>query len=268
VYCGSRPGTDPAFAENRREVGHWIGRHGGQLVYGGGNNGLMGVVADATLAAGGRVVGIIPKALVDREWAQADCTELHVVDTMHERKRLMAERADAFLALPGGIGTFEELFEVWTWRQLGYHDKPVGLLNAGGLLRQPAGLPAQQRAAGLHGDWQMDLLHTGSDPRNCCRPGAGGRALTANRVNLSDLGLRRPIRPVSPVRMRTTRSTVVTKILPSPILPVRAALTMASTQRSTSSSSPPPRPSPWAGSPPRTRRRGTARCGPSGGQSP
>ena len=87
------------------EVGRWIGEHGGQLVYGGGNNGLMGVVADATLAAGGRVVGVIPQALVEREWAKRDCTELHVVDNMHERKRMMAERADAFLALPGGIGT-------------------------------------------------------------------------------------------------------------------------------------------------------------------
>ena len=108
-----------------------IGRHG-QLVYGGGRAGLMGVVADATLAAGGRVVGIIPRVLVEREHAHRGCHELHVVETMHERKRQMAERADAFLALPGGIGTFEEFFETWTWRQLGYHDKPVGLLNQDG----------------------------------------------------------------------------------------------------------------------------------------
>jgi len=121
IYCGSRPGTDPGFAATARQIGQWIGEHGGQLVYGGGRGGLMGLVADATLAAGGRVVGIIPKALVEKEWAHHGCSELHVVDTMHERKRLMAERADAFLALPGGIGTFEEFFEVWTWRQLGYH---------------------------------------------------------------------------------------------------------------------------------------------------
>ena len=132
VYCGSRPGADPRQAELARAVGHWIGRHGGQLVYGGGRAGLMGAVAEATLQAGGRVVGIIPQMLVEREWAYTDCTELHIVDTMHERKRMMAERSDAFLALPGGIGTFEELFEVWTWRQLGYHDKPVGILNAHG----------------------------------------------------------------------------------------------------------------------------------------
>jgi uncharacterized protein (TIGR00730 family) len=132
VYCGARPGNDAQFAATARQVGQWIGQHGGQLVYGGGSNGLMGVLADATLKAGGRVVGIIPQALVDKEWAHTGCSELHVVDTMHERKRLMAERADAFLALPGGIGTFEEFFEVWTWRQLGYHDKPVGLLNLNG----------------------------------------------------------------------------------------------------------------------------------------
>ena len=132
VYCGSRPGANPAFAEAAAGVGRWIGERGGQLVYGGGRSGLMGVVADAALAAGARVVGVIPQALVDREQAHRGCTELHVVDTMHERKRRMAERADAFLALPGGIGTMEEFFEIWTWYQLGYHGKPVGLLNVGG----------------------------------------------------------------------------------------------------------------------------------------
>ena len=132
VYCGSRPGNHPEFSAVATQVGTWIGAHGGQLVYGGGRNGLMGTVADATLAAGGRVIGVIPKALVDKEQAHHGCTELHIVDTMHERKRIMAEHADAFLALPGGIGTFEEFFEVWTWRQLGYHDKPIGLLNLNG----------------------------------------------------------------------------------------------------------------------------------------
>ena len=132
VYCGSRPGTEPAFAEAAREVGLWIAQNKGQLVYGGGHNGLMGMMADACLQAGGRVVGVIPKALVEKEWAHSGCSELHVVENMHERKSLMAERADAFLAMPGGIGTFEEFFEVWTWRQLGYHDKPVGLLNIQG----------------------------------------------------------------------------------------------------------------------------------------
>ena len=132
VYCGSRPGLNPEFSAVAVQVGSWIGQHGGQLVYGGGKAGLMGTVADATLKAGGRVVGVIPKALVEKEWAHHGCTELHIVDTMHDRTRMMAERADAFLALPGGIGTFEELFEVWTWRQLGYHDKPIGILNTAG----------------------------------------------------------------------------------------------------------------------------------------
>ena len=129
VYCGARPGTKPEFTQAAQAVGTWIGQHQGQLVYGGGNNGLMGVVANATQAAGGRVVGIIPHALAQKEFARHACDELHMVDTMHQRKHMMAERADAFLALPGGIGTFEELFEVWTWRQLGFHNKPIGLLN-------------------------------------------------------------------------------------------------------------------------------------------
>jgi uncharacterized protein (TIGR00730 family) len=164
VYCGSRPGAQPAFTETARAVGEWIGTRGGQLVYGGGRNGLMGVVAEATLASGGRVVGIIPKALVEKEWAHHGCTELHVVDTMHERKRMMAERADAFLALPGGIGTFEEFFEVWTWRQLGYHDKPVGLLNVAGYYD---GLEAFLRTGveqQFMNAWQMELIRVGRDP--------------------------------------------------------------------------------------------------------
>ncbi|HSV81934.1 MAG TPA: TIGR00730 family Rossman fold protein [Ramlibacter sp.] len=132
VFCGSKVGADPTYTAAAAQTGRWIGEHGGQLVYGGGNNGLMGVLADAALAAGGRVVGIIPRSMVEREWAKRDCTELHVVDNMHQRKAMMAERADAFLALPGGIGTFEEFFEAWTWRQLGFHGKPVGLLDAGG----------------------------------------------------------------------------------------------------------------------------------------
>ena len=163
VYCGSRPGIDPQFALAAAAVGQWIGQRGGQLVYGGGRNGLMGVLADATLAAGGRVVGIIPKALVEREWAHDGCTELQVVDTMHERKRKMAERADAFLALPGGIGTFEEFFEVWTWRQLGYHDKPVGLLNVAGYYDGLLEFARSSMAQGFMSDAQMDLIRTADD---------------------------------------------------------------------------------------------------------
>jgi uncharacterized protein (TIGR00730 family) len=132
VYCGSRQGNSLTFAQAAREAGTWIGQRGWQLVYGGGRAGLMGELADATLAAGGRVVGVIPQSLMERELGHTGLDELHIVQSMHERKRLMAERSDAFLALPGGIGTMEELFEVWTWRQLGYHDKPIGLLNIEG----------------------------------------------------------------------------------------------------------------------------------------
>ncbi len=164
VYCGSRAGQDPDFAAQADAVGQWIGRHGGQLVYGGGRNGLMGRVAQATLATGGRVIGVIPQALVDKEMANRDCTELHVVQTMHERKRLMAEHADAFLALPGGIGTFEELFEVWTWQQLGYHDKPLGLLNVAGYYDGLLQFLHQSVAQGFMSDWQMDMLRVSDRP--------------------------------------------------------------------------------------------------------
>ncbi len=162
VYCGSRPGNDARYAEVAREVGHWSGSRGGQLVYGGGRSGLMGIVADSALAAGGTVVGIIPQALVDRELAHKGCQELLVVETMHERKRLMAERADAFMALPGGIGTFEEFFEVWTWRQLGYHDKPVGLLNTGGYYDGLVRFLESTVTHGFLADWQMDLIRVDS----------------------------------------------------------------------------------------------------------
>jgi len=163
VYCGSRPGNSPEFAALAREVGTWIGRHDGQLVYGGGHNGLMGILADAALAAGARVVGVIPKALVEKEWAHTGCTELHIVENMHERKRIMAEQADAFLALPGGIGTLEEFFEVWTWRQLGYHDKPVGLLNMDGFYDSLLAFLQSAVSTGFMNEWQMGLIRAGSD---------------------------------------------------------------------------------------------------------
>ena len=163
VYCGSKPGQDPRFAAVAQEVGQWIGQHGGQLVYGGGRNGLMGLIADSTRAAGGRVVGVIPSALVEREWAHEGCDELHVVETMHERKRMMMERADAFLALPGGIGTFEELFEVWAWRQLGYHDKPIGILSSRGFYDRMMAFMQDVVREGFMGEWQMDLVQVGND---------------------------------------------------------------------------------------------------------
>lgn len=160
VYLGSRAGDNPRFAEAATAVGQWIGRHGGQLVYGGGRSGLMGTVAEATRLAGGRVVGVIPQALVDKELANHQCDELHIVQNMHERKALMAERCDAFVALPGGIGTFEELFEVWTWRQLGYHDKPLGLLNVDGYYDGMLAFLRTSVQSGFMSDWQMGLLST------------------------------------------------------------------------------------------------------------
>ena len=158
VYCGSRPGVDPQHAAAAQALGQWIGSRGGQLVYGGGRNGLMGLTAEATRHSGGRVVGVIPSSLVEREWANHDCDELLVVETMHERKRIMAERSDAFMALPGGIGTFEEFFEVWTWRQLGYHDKPVGLLNLGGYYDAMLTFLNGSVREGFMNDGQMGLI--------------------------------------------------------------------------------------------------------------
>jgi uncharacterized protein (TIGR00730 family) len=185
VYCGSRPGENPAFAQAAQAVGQWIGEHGGQLVYGGGRGGLMGVVAEATRLAGGRVVGVIPQALVDKELANRQCDELHIVQTMHERKAMMAERSDAFVALPGGIGTFEELFEVWTWRQLGYHSKPLGLLNVAGYYDGLLGFLRTSVASGFMGEWQMELLQadTSAEPllRNLVQGTGPGQAPTALR---------------------------------------------------------------------------------------
>ena len=132
VFCGSRPGVRPAYAEAARATGALLAARGLGLVTGGGKVGLMGVVADAALGGGAEAIGVIPRALVEREVGHEGLTELHVVETMHQRKAAMASLSDAFVALPGGIGTLEELFEVWTWSVLGYHAKPVGLLNVAG----------------------------------------------------------------------------------------------------------------------------------------
>src|SRR3954452_3606538 len=132
VFCGSAAGTSPAYAEAARRVGEELAGRGGGLVYGGGGVGLMGVVAEAVLGAGGTVIGVIPEALATKEIAHDGLTELHVVSGMHERKALMATRSSAFLTLPGGIGTFEEFFEILSWEALGIHRKPIGVLNVEG----------------------------------------------------------------------------------------------------------------------------------------
>jgi uncharacterized protein (TIGR00730 family) len=132
VFCGSNPGNEPVYAAGAKAMGAEIARRGLVLVYGGGAVGLMGIVANAALEAGGEVHGIIPRALREKEIGHFGLTRLEVVDTMHIRKARMAELSDGFIAMPGGIGTFEELFEIWTWGQLGIHSKPLGLLNIAG----------------------------------------------------------------------------------------------------------------------------------------
>jgi hypothetical protein len=132
VFCGSNLGTRPAYKLAAQALGQALVKRGLGLVYGGGNVGLMGTIADAVLAAGGKAIGVIPQALVEKELAHKGLTQLHIVSSMHERKAMMADLSDGFIALPGGFGTFEEFFEVLTWAQLGFHQKPCGLLNIEG----------------------------------------------------------------------------------------------------------------------------------------
>lgn len=132
IFCGSALGTDTIFAQTARLTGETLAKQGKTLVYGGGRSGLMGIVADSALEAGGQVIGVIPQGLVDRELAHPDLTELHIVKNMHERKTIMSELSDGFIALPGGAGTIEEIFEQWTWAQLGIHLKPCAFLNIEG----------------------------------------------------------------------------------------------------------------------------------------
>ncbi len=132
VFCGSQPGAKPAYLQAARELGAQLARRDWNVVYGGGHVGMMGALADSTLAAGGRVIGVIPEHLMRPEVAHQALTELLIVDSMHTRKRIMASRSDAFIVLPGGYGTFEEMFEMVTWRQLQLHAKPVGLINVDG----------------------------------------------------------------------------------------------------------------------------------------
>ncbi len=132
VYCGANKGNSPHFIAAAEQLGNQLAEQGLELVYGGGSVGLMGIIADAALAAGGRVTGVITKALVEKEVAHHGLTELIIVDSMHERKAVMVDRADGFIAMPGGFGTLDELFETLTWGQLGIHAKPCGLLNLDG----------------------------------------------------------------------------------------------------------------------------------------
>lgn len=164
VFCGSSTGRQPIYAEAAAGLGRLLAERGIDLVYGGATVGTMGVIADAALAAGGRVIGVIPTQLVDLEIAHRGLTELHEVADMHQRKALMADRSDAFIALPGGAGTLEELFEVWTWSQLGLHAKPIGLLDVGGYYDRLRPLLDHMVAEGFLRAEYRDGLQIGPDP--------------------------------------------------------------------------------------------------------
>jgi len=164
VYCGSNPGFRPVYGEAARRLGRALGEHGLGLVYGGGNAGLMRVLADAALEAGARVTGVMPEVLCAMGRAHEGLTELRVVPTMHERKALMAELADAFIALPGGLGTLDELFEAWTWAQIGLHRKPIGLLDVGGFFGPLVAHIDRAVGEGFMRGQHRDMLAVESDP--------------------------------------------------------------------------------------------------------
>ncbi len=165
VFCGSSSGADPAYEAAAQRFGTLLAEAGLTLVYGGGKRGLMGAVADAALAAGGRVVGVIPKLLLDREVGHRGLHDLHIVDDMHQRKKLMADLSDAFVTLPGGAGTLEEIFEVYTWAQLGYHAKPMALLDTAGYFQPLLALLRHAADQGFLQAAYLDLLQVAREPQ-------------------------------------------------------------------------------------------------------
>lgn len=164
VFCGSSPGRRPVYAEAARRLGREMVERDWELVYGGGRVGLMGAVAEAVLQAGGRAIGVIPHALMVREQGHEGLSDLRVVDSMHERKALMGELSDAFVAMPGGLGTLEELFEVVTWAQLGIHAKPCGLLNLEGYFDRLVDLLDHQVNEGFVRQVNRDMFLVEPDP--------------------------------------------------------------------------------------------------------
>jgi len=164
VFCGSNPGADPAYADAARRTGELLARSGIAIVFGGGRVGLMGRVAEAALGAGGKVIGVIPQVLMRKELAHDSLTELHVVNTMHERKQLMADLSDGFVALPGGFGTFEEFCEILTWAQLGLHTKPCGLLNVKGYYDPLLALFEHAVREQFARPGHLDMIVTDDDP--------------------------------------------------------------------------------------------------------
>ncbi len=164
VFCGASEGNGPAYREKAQQLGYEIAQQGRRLIYGGGNRGLMGTVANAVMEAGGEAIGIIPQKLVDAETAHRGLTKLEIVPDMHTRKARMSELADCFIALPGGIGTFEELFEVWTWGQIGYHSKPVGLLEVNNFYQPLNTFLRQVANEGFIRPEYLDTLHLSDNP--------------------------------------------------------------------------------------------------------
>ncbi|HTH60965.1 MAG TPA: TIGR00730 family Rossman fold protein [Paraburkholderia sp.] len=164
VYCGSALGKSPVYAEAAKAFGRALVDANVALVYGGGKVGLMGVIADEVMVRGGRAIGVIPELLVDKEVGHNGLTELHVVPDMHHRKKMMADLSDAFVALPGGVGTLEELFEVYTWAQLGYHHKPVAVLNIDGFYDPLIALLTHTISEGFMRQTYFDLLQIETDP--------------------------------------------------------------------------------------------------------
>ncbi|UES39871.1 TIGR00730 family Rossman fold protein [Roseibium aggregatum] len=169
VFCGSSYGALEAYADIARDTGRAIAEQGYTLVYGGAKVGLMGTVADAALEAGGKVIGVLPRSLQDKEIGHEGLSELHLVDSMHERKAMMADLSDAFIALPGGVGTLEEIFEVWTWGQLGYHKKPCGFLNAEGYYDHLIAFLDHQTDQGFTKQVMRDMAQIASSPLDMIR---------------------------------------------------------------------------------------------------
>ncbi len=164
VYCGSATGTSPLYADQARALASVLVNHNMQLIYGGGDVGLMGILANEVMRLGGEVTGVIPQLLLEKEVEHRGLTRLHIVKDMHERKAMMANLSDAFIALPGGIGTLEELFEVLTWHQIGFHKKPVGLLNGNGFYDGLLGFLDHLVTEGFLKSEHRALLHVANDP--------------------------------------------------------------------------------------------------------
>ncbi len=188
VYCGSASPADPVYVANARAVGRALAQRGIGVVYGGGRLGLMGAVADAALDAGGEVIGVIPQALVDAEVAHRGCTQLHVVGTMHERKQAFTDLSDGFVTLPGGTGTMDELWEAMSWAQIGYHAKPVGLLNVAGYYDGLVAFVAKMGEVGfLRPQHQSILLIDNELDRLLDKMGSHVPTVTIGQIGAGDL---------------------------------------------------------------------------------